>query len=336
MSRKPGTQSTGTVSGAAGYGQPPRHSQFRKGQSGNPLGRPRKSMPEGNGTSQAESHGAIMSRLLSTPVKVNANGKAKLIPKAEALQRAQEKQALVEGKVQPTRSLKRELRELDAQKQKEIAADHAAWKEYIHNLHTLKWRLANNSEPMKCFWIEPEDISFVPGELVHIRGPRCPDDVAGHLVIQRLQQACMASWLHETLTARGPVDDLQQYQSMVAINLLWSLISRFLSSRMAAESEVYRTRLEQQAQIELFMCRSPRSLAQEVKRSWAALGRPPPQVVPPHAIITKLKPLLRQVERDVRSDPLQTLLYGHLFPAICGKPGRGPSSKRHSHDNLAP
>ena len=58
-----------------GYGKPPRHSRFRKGQSGNPKGRPK----------GAKSLSAALSRELSTRMTVKENGKPRKVSKLEAL-----------------------------------------------------------------------------------------------------------------------------------------------------------------------------------------------------------------------------------------------------------
>jgi hypothetical protein len=58
-----------------GFGKPPRHSQFHKGVSGNPQGRPK-------GTLNKKT---ILSRTLREKVVITENGKRKRITKREAL-----------------------------------------------------------------------------------------------------------------------------------------------------------------------------------------------------------------------------------------------------------
>ncbi|MGI8568326.1 MAG: DUF5681 domain-containing protein [Methylocella sp.] len=57
-----------------GYGKPPLHTRFRKGQSGNPKGR-------GNGT---KDFATIFMKAMSQPVTINENGKRKKISKLAA------------------------------------------------------------------------------------------------------------------------------------------------------------------------------------------------------------------------------------------------------------
>jgi hypothetical protein len=57
-----------------GYGKPPLHTRFRKGQSGNPKGR-------GKGT---KNFATIFVKAMSQPVTINENGKRKKISKLAA------------------------------------------------------------------------------------------------------------------------------------------------------------------------------------------------------------------------------------------------------------
>lgn len=57
-----------------GYGKPPKHAQFKKGQSGNPDGRPKGTL----------NLATVLERTLREEVVVNENGRRKVITKLEA------------------------------------------------------------------------------------------------------------------------------------------------------------------------------------------------------------------------------------------------------------
>lgn len=58
-----------------GYGKPPRHTRFKKGQSGNPKGRPKRS----------ESFARLARKTLSERIVVRENGERRAISKLEAV-----------------------------------------------------------------------------------------------------------------------------------------------------------------------------------------------------------------------------------------------------------
>jgi hypothetical protein len=60
---------------AVGYGKPPRHSRFTKGQSGNPRGRP----------AGAKNLKTLLSEALNEPVIVTENGGRRKVSKREAI-----------------------------------------------------------------------------------------------------------------------------------------------------------------------------------------------------------------------------------------------------------
>ena len=80
-----------------GYGKPPKSTQFQKGQSGNPRGRPFKAQ-------QDKALYEILGEVLNEPLPVYKNGEESVITKKEALIRKTIQRGL-EGNIQATRML---------------------------------------------------------------------------------------------------------------------------------------------------------------------------------------------------------------------------------------
>lgn len=75
-----------------GYGKPPKHTRFQKGQSGNPRGRPKRN--------QCRDSSSLMNEILDEPAIINVDGKPVKSTKRKALLRMVLKQA-TEGKSGP-------------------------------------------------------------------------------------------------------------------------------------------------------------------------------------------------------------------------------------------
>src|SRR5712671_5443607 len=91
--------SEGSSDDQVGYGKPPRHSRFRKGQSGNPRGRPKGS----------ESAARLARRILNEKIVIRENGTRRTITRREAML----KQLANKGILGDLRSI-REVLNLDA------------------------------------------------------------------------------------------------------------------------------------------------------------------------------------------------------------------------------
>ncbi len=72
----------GMSKSTVGYGNPPEHTRFQKGQSGNPRGRPKGS----------QNLATVLERILREPVTIRENGRTKILTKLEyALEQLAEK-----------------------------------------------------------------------------------------------------------------------------------------------------------------------------------------------------------------------------------------------------
>ena len=175
-----------------GYGKPPKATQSKKGQSGNPRGRPKKPTPKLSPPAAWENE-AIMRRVLEETVKVRDNGQLRDMPKAEALQRKYEQMALSGQSVHLMRDLKKDFLAEDKRRQEQIEADHAMVKTYIEAFRLAEADAKRTRKPMGGFWIQPEDISSPTGQPSRIRGPQCAKDVPGHDLLHKLAKALLAT-----------------------------------------------------------------------------------------------------------------------------------------------
>lgn len=78
------TQASGSEEYEIGYGRPPKHSQFAKGQSGNKKGRPRGS----------KNAGTIANEMLNKKIPIRENGEERNMTAREAMILAQRQKAL--------------------------------------------------------------------------------------------------------------------------------------------------------------------------------------------------------------------------------------------------
>ena len=275
-----------------GYGRPPKASQFRKGQSGNPKGRPKKKPLAAEDDSDA-SNEAIMRRVLEEPVKVREGGEIKSLSKAEVLQRKIVQKALSGESINLMRDLKTELKAEDARQRQMIEEDHALWARYIKAYHMACAAARSSGKPVKDFWILPEDIAFPAGKPVRLRGPRMDSEVEDHETLQKLAKAWLALQIYGICTIRTPTPE-QDLMLTHTLSGVYALHVSVLSTRKAAECEAYRSHLED------ISLRGKHHVAAELHAAWQALGCGKPPTYLLHAPSRKLQSLGRKLAKTVK------------------------------------
>ena len=272
-----------------GYAQPPEHSRFRKGTSGNPAGRPRSVTPsERTGSlSNSGANTEIFRRVLLEPVKVNKNGKPSLVHKAEAVQRTQQKLALNGQSVLALRDLKSDLRAEDARREVELENERHLWEKYIQCREDALSRSEKNGTSSQGFWIAPEDIVMIPGENVRIRGAAPENEVADFQFLQAVAQALLAKFFYDTIIF--PKHHRARPEITACVIAIWVKANRMLSAQMERENHAYWQKLE------AMVYRQPIvATATELKAKWGAINLPVPLKLPMFSPSPKILAKLRK------------------------------------------
>ena len=279
---------------AVGYGRPPLHTRFQKGQSGNPLGSLDEQL-ECTATPGDRSNAAIMRKVLEEPVKVREGDKVRSMPKSEALQRKIEQMALSGKSVNLMRDMKKEFHTEDARRHAQIEDDHAFWRQYIERYHAARDRARHSGKPLQGFWILPEDISFPDNRPVQLRGPLNEEDVAVHRTYHNVAKALLALQVYGAVTIRTPSRD-QDLLLVYGLGSGIACLTAVQSTAMAAACEAYRDRLET---IAFF---GKRALAAELKSAWLAIGlrKPPLWMIdaPSKTMLSQSRRLSRALTKD--------------------------------------
>ena len=96
-----------------GYGKPPKATQFRKGQSGNPQGRPQ----------GAKNFTSLLQEELQAPISITEGGQTKIIPKQQVIVKRTVDQAM-KGNLRATELvMKLDMQSLEAQGESEGVTD---------------------------------------------------------------------------------------------------------------------------------------------------------------------------------------------------------------------
>lgn len=198
-----------------GYGKPPAWTRFKKGQSGNLKGRPKKKQAEQAPELDSELD-KIQRKVLDQKVAVNSGGKVEHIKMMEAIARSQaaqaakghtlaQRDALKRAEELEKREAKRQAEQLERNKQNELD-DARRERRLFKHFESLKesqakaWTEAEvqGREEPDFPWPHPDDIAIdKPRELYRIRGPLHADDVALYRFIRAQRDLSLARMVRE-------------------------------------------------------------------------------------------------------------------------------------------
>lgn len=166
-----------------GYGKPPRHSQFKKGQSGCPTGRPRRksSVPE---FPVIDPTRTFILQEAARPVTVREGDRTLAIPTTQAVMRALGVKAMQGGVIAARTFLEHQLREDERERERRETV-FKMWQDYVAETRAAFQRAQSGGAPDSGMFPHPDDVIFdYTARQVSIVGP-CDADAAAKVAARR-------------------------------------------------------------------------------------------------------------------------------------------------------
>ena len=267
-----------------GYGRPPKWTRFKKGQSGNPKGRPKKKVaPEPSSISEQD---AILREEIDRKVKITEGGEIKEVTIQEAITKAQAAQA-VKGSPFAQKEILSRIERLERAEEREEAArledakaDRLSKAERERNFFAYLCELKENqkkawkqaeaegkAEP-DFPWPHPDDVMLDEGRRQYrIRGPMSAQEVP----LYRLRRA-----ERDTALARMVEAGVADTDSASGWMKAWSLIAHCHDAELPLR---WQLRDGWDAQISRLLFLTDRQIRREVERrakeseKWRSIAR---------------------------------------------------------------
>ena len=147
-----------------GYGKPPNSSQFKKGQSGNPKGRPRLA------TAPAEDRSAASLTLCEAERVIFVRDGVRQMTQIEAILRSQYVSAS-KGSAYAQKHIIERYERAEIERSAVREAENQVWRKYIANGHRQLTLAAKEGTPPPLLLPHPDDVEIDPVRGVIFRGP---------------------------------------------------------------------------------------------------------------------------------------------------------------------
>ena len=264
-----------------GYRKPPENRRFAKGRSGNPKGRPKKTLPKPTMDRSTRESILNISKWLVT---IREGEETKKVPLIDA---AIQKLGIIAagGNVPALRTfvglVERSKKELDA----EINGDHEFWRKYTETYEAL----LKAGRPIPDHWPHPKDLVFEDDFHVKLRGGGDPA-VAAHnrqsMIKFRDLFLLQAEKDRRSFVSKSGRDE---HPPLFVSEYLVTLINSCLPMRM----QLSETQL--QFQMWTISCLRKHKLEERLRMQWAEVGIPEAR----NLITPPIKPLLAQLGIDL-------------------------------------
>ncbi len=217
-----------------GFGRPPHYTQFRKGQSGNPAGRPKKAQPPAEPIA-GEAVDKILRAQLDREIALKGPGGAKTMKVLEAILLAQQKSALA-GNSAAQRDVLKEARLLEERAY--LREQHQRERQEKDFKAALRWKAEQERIWAKAKeGCEPDDPWPHPDDFIidhhrrtwTIRGPLDPSDVPMYRRIRYLRDYRLYALVAEISGGNDPL--------LLVAHLTWVILNNMLPRRWQIERD---------------------------------------------------------------------------------------------------
>lgn len=274
-----------------GYGKPPKHTRFVKGQSGNPFGRPPKAKPRPLKLSDAPFESFLEQEAYRT-VTLRENGEKIELPAAQAAMRALVTDA-IKGKRLSQKHLFEQLDRVERENLDRKVEHYVSYKDLKEKGEKVLADCARRGVTPPEFYPHPDDIVLksATGEVV-VNGPTSKEEARHYEHSAELRDHLLMRFAYADRTDKGPklrTDD----GPLCLFGVLAHLMDWILPARYRWGED------EAMAHIRTYQSLTKRALKARIKEDYARLTREAP---PPVLLTPELK---RSAERigDVLAGP---------------------------------